>query len=508
MVKKLKYLLFFVPFLFTLNVNAMLLGTPNSYAYFNDDTRTGPSNAVIYGWWGSNNYYRSPYLMGGVSSSSWIKRIDFNWINANLCPSNDISITGTVGGLTDFFTEQSTSILAFNNNQQMACVTTMENSSRMKFQCYGKGGGTLSIYVFQNSYALVKQYEIGVSRDITVSCDATNLDVIQNATANTNSIINNQNSNTQDIINNQNQNNQNIINNQNSNTNTITQNQDSNTQDIINNQDGNTQDIINNQDSNTNKEIESQKVCSTINSSYIIQNKAFLNNNGAVSSTNSTEYSVTDFIDISNSTLTLLQVQTNAGGSNYCFYDVNKVKLSCSYINTPLSNIPTGTRYFRTTIRNNLPIFEICTNGNQALNDGINGLNDSITSESTPNTNQDINDMNNMVASYTPISDLITLPLTLINAYYNGINSSCSPFNLGSLLGTNLTIPCINIENHIGSSLWNTIDILCCIFLCYEIGMLFVSSFDGITSLRDDFEGLYQPRHAYTGYVAKHGGGN
>lgn len=151
---------------------------------------------------------------------------------------------------------------------------------------------------------------------------------------------------------------------------------------------------------------------------------------------------------------------------------------------------------------------DFCTSKLDKQTDAINDLNDSITSEQNPNTNQDINDMNNMVASDTPITDLITMPLTLINAYIGGVGSTCSPVNLGSLLGTNLTIPCINIQQHIGSNLWNTIDILCCIFLCYEIAMLFISAFDGITSLRDDFEGLYQPKHAYTGYVAKHGGGN
>lgn len=138
--------------------------------------------------------------------------------------------------------------------------------------------------------------------------------------------------------------------------------------------------------------------------------------------------------------------------------------------------------------------------------DAINGLNDSITSEQSPNTNQDINDMNDMVASDTPISDLITMPLTLINAYINGVNSSCSPINLGNLYGTDLVLPCINLEQRLGSNLWHIIDAFFSIFMCYNIGMLFITAFDGITSLRDDFEGLYQPRHADSGYQPKHGG--
>lgn len=151
---------------------------------------------------------------------------------------------------------------------------------------------------------------------------------------------------------------------------------------------------------------------------------------------------------------------------------------------------------------------EICSNRLDDQTNAINDLNDTLNDTSQPNTNQDINDMNNMVASDTPISDLITMPLTLVNAYINGINSTCSPVNLGNLYGTDLVLPCINLEQKLGSNLWSKIDILFCIFMCYNIGMLFISAFDGITSLRDDFESLYQPRHADVGYQPRHGGGN
>lgn len=138
----------------------------------------------------------------------------------------------------------------------------------------------------------------------------------------------------------------------------------------------------------------------------------------------------------------------------------------------------------------------------QDTTDAINGLNDNITSEADPNTSSSISDMNGNVASDTPITDLITMPLTLMNAYINGINGSCSSYSLGNLLGTNLSLPCINIQNIIGSELWSIIDVLVSIFLIFNISKLFISAFDNITSLKDDFNTLYG-----NDYQPKHGGG-
>ena len=303
---------------------------------------------------------------------------------------------------------------------------------------------------------------------------------------------------------------QSVINSITNQTTSITNNQNQNTQDIINNQDSNTQDVIDNQNQNTQDQIDSQKVCKIIDNQNIILNDRYLISNGNTSASDSS-YGITDYINIYNSTIERLSSYGNS--PSLCYYNVNRQLISClpySSITNNSLTIPTDAYYVRFSINynQNKPQFKICQNGNQALNDSVNNLNDTLNSEQSPNTNQDIQDMDDMVASDTPISDLITMPLTLINAYINGIGATCSPVNLGSLLGTNLTIPCINIQQHIGSNLWNIIDILCCIFLCYEIGMLFISAFDGITSLRDDFEGLYQPKHAYTGYVPKHGGGN
>ena len=95
----------------------------------------------------------------------------------------------------------------------------------------------------------------------------------------------------------------------------------------------------------------------------------------------------------------------------------------------------------------------------------------------------------------TPISDLLLMPLTILEAYSNGISSSCSSFNLGSLFGTELIMPCIDLKSILGSSLWSLIDTIISLFMFYNIAMLVVSIFDSVTSLEDSFQLLYSPRH-------------
>lgn len=347
MVKKIKYIVPLLIFFLSLNVKAYNLNTPTSYYYDTSSDSPYYVSTSLDLWWGTNQttdfYYHSSKIgdFGGATTPR-IYRVDYNFVNANLCSGQDLSISGLLGGPGNFFDEQSWEVQIWSNGSPLACSFTRIAGNKIEYKCYGKGGGNLNYYFWEHSFTSNKNYMVGVNRNITYTCDVSNASIVEQ------SIINSQN----------------IINNQNSNTNKIIQNQDENTQE----------------------------------------------------------------------------------------------------------------------------------------------LKDSITSESQPNTNSNINDMNNMVASDTPISDLITMPLTLINAYINGVNSSCSPVNLGNLYGTDLILPCINLEQRLGTNLWHIIDSFFSIFMCYNIAMLFITAFDGITSLRDDFEGLYQPRHADTGYQPKHGG--
>ena len=476
MVKKLKYLLLILPFFITLNVKAISLIQPTVYVH--TDNGDLISSNVSSGVWWDVPVWSGPSIGYFTSAAPRITQVDYNFIGTQYCLGKEISISGKIGVLYDFFDEQSYDITILNNGEPLICSYQKENSSRLAFTCYGHGGGNFIIYIKENSFSS-SNYITGIVKDVAISCDVSNQAIVEQ------SIINSQN----------------IINNNNSNTNQIIQNNEQNTQDIIDNQ-----------NENTDREIESQQVCKQYDKNNIYTDNSFLRASGTVYSQPS--FGITDYISILNSTIKVLNIYTSSSSTdaNLCFYNVNKSIISCISNTTLTSNsyltIPPDASFVRFVIRksDNRPIFEVCTNGNQALNDSLNGLNDTLNDTSQPNTNQDFNDMNNMVASSTPISDLITMPLTLINAYINGVNSSCSPINLGNLYGTDLILPCINLEQRLGSNLWNIIDAFFSIFMCYNIGMLFITAFDGITSLRDDFEGLYQPRHADTGYTPKHGG--
>lgn len=105
--------------------------------------------------------------------------------------------------------------------------------------------------------------------------------------------------------------------------------------------------------------------------------------------------------------------------------------------------------------------------------------------------------------SNNPVSSLLTMPITLLQSYMDGFDSSCSPVNLGSLYGTDIIIPCINIDQYLGSNVWSLVDSLFTIFMVYNIAMLCVSIYEGITSLDDEMQYLYSPQHVRGGRVGR-----
>ena len=94
--------------------------------------------------------------------------------------------------------------------------------------------------------------------------------------------------------------------------------------------------------------------------------------------------------------------------------------------------------------------------------------------------------------------------MTLFGAFYSGFNGTCATFDLGSLFNTNLTLPCINLQSILGSSLYNTIDVAISLFMIFNIVMMCIDIFDRLTSFEDPFNELYTPKHTYQ---PKHGGG-
>lgn len=112
-------------------------------------------------------------------------------------------------------------------------------------------------------------------------------------------------------------------------------------------------------------------------------------------------------------------------------------------------------------------------------------LNDTIKDDNIDDSSSSINEMNNKVATNSVISDLLLLPVTLFQNILNSINGTCSTWNLGSLFGTNLVLPCINLSNLLGSTLFGVIDVLLSGIFVLSIRKKFVDIFQNITSLKD-----------------------
>lgn len=59
-----------------------------------------------------------------------------------------------------------------------------------------------------------------------------------------------------------------------------------------------------------------------------------------------------------------------------------------------------------------------------------------------------------------PISSLISVPIRLFSSLLTESSKSCTSYSFGTLLGSEITFSCVNVENYIGSNLYNLLDLL------------------------------------------------
>lgn len=265
-------------------------------------------------------------------------------------------------------------------------------------------------------------------------------------------------------------------------------------------------------DSNNQEIIDSQKVCKKYDKNSISINDKFLSSSGT--ETSSSSFGISKFIKIDSSSIIKVLVTQNSNAST-CFYNVNKSIISCIRNNTLILNqeltIPNNSNYVRFSINPNAnePQFEICDNGNQAVANATDNLNDTLNDNNiSSETNSSIDNVltfGSESETFGPVADLLLLPLTLFRAFYSGFNGTCSSFNLGSLFGHQIVLPCINLQNILGFDLYSIIDVAISLFMIFNIVMMCIDIFDRITSFEDPFNELYSPKHTYH---PKHGGDN
>lgn len=202
---------------------------------------------------------------------------------------------------------------------------------------------------------------------------------------------------------------------------------------------------INNVENSINDLTDSQKVCEIIDKDDVTNNGKFLSNDGSLG--NSDYYGVTDYIDISDSNLTVLTVFEYNLNRNVCYYNASKTLLSCQNLYN-LSNltIPNNSQYMRVSIynygENNTPVFKVCRNGNQSISTSINDINNTIVDDNVDNaTNTASNFFSNFTTSTHGLTSIITAPLSAIQTL---TSSTCQPLVLPlPFIDTNLTLPCM-----------------------------------------------------------------
>ena len=445
-------------------------GSSNKYTYMIADTIMG-GYQTFSGNIGTTYDGKSVYFA-----------FDFNYdLSANTY--YDIKINGMLNDFTQNITSSSISL----GNGTSCGSTNLNNISLVSLKKSATSGQykTLTIRIF--SATAVDFWSIIINNE-----SYNNLTGVNNFGISSLSIVEVDMSNTDAILDNQNSNTNSIINNNNSNTNNIIDNQNQNNEEL--------KDTIN---ENFNSCIGTEK--------NLFSNVTWVNgyiSGGEVSYAPTNTLS--DYILIDRDTNYNIVVNEPFYNIAYALFDIEKnfIRSFDNYNSSKLTFNSGNARYIRvwfnydnsTNTLNNINNYGVnlnnyyCSNKLDSTNDKLDDLNGTLNDGTPPDTESFMEHLDDLFYD-GPISTLILMPLTLINHYVDGFNSSCSAINLGSLYGTDLKLPCINLESKLGSSLWVTIDGLVSIFMIYNICMLFVSAFNDITSLRDTFDSLYVPQH-------------
>lgn len=114
-----------------------------------------------------------------------------------------------------------------------------------------------------------------------------------------------------------------------------------------------------------------------------------------------------------------------------------------------------------------------------------NNINNTISSDEVDDPSNSINSFKDKIAENGVITQLIGLPVTLFTKVLNSLNGTCTSYNLGSLFGTDIVFPCINISNYLGSTLWSVIDVLISGLFVYSISKKFIKVFEHMSSMNE-----------------------
>lgn len=416
----------------TLNVSAdtITIGAPQYTIYQNDGTSYTYTGSSI-NFWGKD-FWRGASNFGVVSSDVSFDSQEFFYTNSNWCVGKNLSVSGYITGVYDFFSNGGT-VQVYNNNQAMTCTYARENSSLVKYSCTGVGGGSFKIAMYRNNASF--SYDTGISKTINLTCDDTLSNVIENDKENTNAIINNQDKNTEEI-----------------------------------------KDEIHN---NFNTDCKNLFNPNNLNVGWL------RGEDGKIFNT-PTNFRYTNKIKIKPNTSYSLFLGTGVGinSGGYSFYDSSQNFISGSNYGSQRTlhfTTPINASYIVFTLESSdiskvifnegSSLISYCefgssTNKLDNISGGLNDLNDSITDSSDPNL--PIDDVVGWLPP-GPVDSILNLPLTILNSIINNLNNkSCNSVQVPlPYLNKNIQLPCLStIFDQMGvTSTLNTLSIPFTIYL-------------------------------------------
>lgn len=115
----------------------------------------------------------------------------------------------------------------------------------------------------------------------------------------------------------------------------------------------------------------------------------------------------------------------------------------------------------------------------------LGNINNTLNDSSVDSSDDTINNLKGKIPTNSVISDLLLLPVKFLQNFVNALGSSCSNFPLGSLYGTDLFMPCINLQNYLGDGIWTTIDLILSGFFVYYLRKKFIQIYQNLTNLKN-----------------------
>lgn len=291
----------------------------------------------------------------------------------------------------------------------------------------------------------------------------------------------------------------------------IMNNQNQNTQSIIDADNQNTESIINNQNENTTQVIEAlenqNKVCSDYNLYFSANTDnvetGWLNNSGQIDVSLNDYYTTSDYIKITKDKEINMTVSSSGAYFKYCLYDNNKTYISCtSDSNATHQYIPTDDGYLRFAFYKTKSVIltgtycydyrEKETEQNEEINNNLKAML-TIFSDDTSVSDSSINTALNGIelADDTPMTNILMFPVLIFSYFNSNMSNTCSSVSLGSLYGHEITLPCIDIQSLIGSTLYNIIDLFMLFYMLYNFCHFLIGFFESSSELNNPFEHFF-----------------